>query len=183
MGGTVALFAAAKTPELARSLVLLDPVVIGDPPPLQPGEPDRAGMVEAARRRRAEFPSRVAAMDAYRGRGAFSTWPEQTLADYVEAGLIDVAGGGVRLACDPAWEASSYAAQTHDTLAAFRGSRCPIRILEAERDSTCRLGDRVGELTADGRIVIETVPGTSHFLPMARPQIARAALLEAIAAP
>jgi len=183
MGGTVALFAGADAPERARSLVLLDPVVIADPMLPGPGELDRSGMVEAAGRRRSVFPSRATAMAAYRGRGAFRTWPQAMLADYAEAGFIDLPEGSVRLACDPAWEASNYAAQRHDTLAAFRRSLCPIRILKAERDSTCRLGVHADELAAAGRIVIETVPGTSHFLPMERPDLAQAALLEAIGRP
>lgn len=178
MGGTVALFAAAAEPDRARSLVLLDPVVIGEAAPLTGGEQDLAG---AARRRRTDFPSRAAALAAYRGRGAFRTWPDSVLADYVEAGFVDLPGGGVRLACDPAWEASNYAAQRHDTIAAFRASRRPIRILKAEHESTCRLGAEAHALGADGRIQIETLPGTSHFLPMERPDEARSALLAAIA--
>jgi pimeloyl-ACP methyl ester carboxylesterase len=183
MGGTVALLAAAAAPQRARRLVLLEPVVASRLEYRRAGEMDETGMIAAARRRRAEFPSRAAVMEAYRGRGAFRTWPEASLADYVEGGFVDLPGGGVRLACDPAWEASTYAAQAHDTLGAFGQSRCPIRILKAEHESTCRLGDHEQALAASGRIVIETVEGATHFLPMERPDLARAALAEALAAP
>ena len=182
MGATVCLFAAAEAPERAKRLVLLDPVVIGDRPPPGGGEAERQGMVAAARRRRPTFPSRAAVIEAYRGRGAFRTWREDMLTDYVAGGVVDLPDGSVRLACDPAWEASSYAAQARDTLAAFRRSLCPILILAAERESTCRLEGRREELTASGRIVIETIAGTSHFLPMERPELAEAALLEAMRA-
>lgn len=183
MGGTVALLAAAAEPLRARGLVLLEPVVASRPGHRRAGEMDETGMIAAARRRRAEFPSRAAAMEAYRGRGAFRTWPEAMLADYVEGGFVDLSGGGVRLACDPAWEASTYAAQAHDTLGAFGQSRCPIRILKAEHESTCRLGDNEQALAAGGRIAIETIAGATHFLPMERPDLARAALADALAAP
>jgi pimeloyl-ACP methyl ester carboxylesterase len=182
MGGTVALLAAAAAPHRARRLVLLEPVVASRPGHRRAGEMDETGMIAAARRRRAEFPSRAAAMEAYRGRGAFRTWPEASLADYVEDGFVDLAAGGVRLACDPAWEASTYAAQAHDTLAAFGQLHCPIRILKAEHESTCRLGAHEQALAASGRIIIETIAGASHFLPMEQPELARAALAEAIEA-
>ncbi len=108
-------------------------------------------------------------MEAYRGRGAFATWPHDMLADYVAGGFHDLPGGGVRLACDPAWEASSYASHDHDARGAFGLSVCPIRVLRAETGSTCRIDEEIETLTAGGRITVETLPGTTHFLPMERP--------------
>ncbi len=59
-------------------------------PPERRGE-GHAGLAEGALRRRSDFPSREAALAAYRGRGAFRTWPEAPLADYVADGFRDVA--------------------------------------------------------------------------------------------
>jgi pimeloyl-ACP methyl ester carboxylesterase len=179
MGGTTSLLAAAEAPDRVRRLVLLDPVIL--PPTWGSGEAaDRhAAMVGAALRRRAVFPSRAAAIEAYRGRGAFKTWTGDMLADFVAGGVLDLPSGEVALACDPAWEASTYASQAHDPWDAFQRSVCGIRILRAEHQSTCRVEGHVDELTASGRISIETVPGTSHFLPMERPDLAREALREA----
>ncbi len=83
MGGTASLLAAAERPERVRRLVLLDPVI---QPPERRGE-GHAGLAEGALRRRSDFPSREAALAAYRGRGAFRTWPEAPLADYVADGF------------------------------------------------------------------------------------------------
>jgi pimeloyl-ACP methyl ester carboxylesterase len=66
---------------------------------------------------------------------------------------------------------------------AFGASRCPIHIWRAEQGSTCQLDDRTDPLVASGRLRIETVPGTTHFLPMERPALVQAGLREAIAAP
>ena len=41
----------------------------------------------------------------------------------------------------------------------------------------------VDELVATGRNRIDTVPGTTHFLPMERPELVREAILEAVRAP
>lgn len=170
MGGTAALLAAAERPSRVRRLVLLDPVI---PPPERRGE-GHAGLAEGALRRRSDFPSREAALAAYRGRGAFRTWPEAPLADYVADGFRDVAGG-VTLACTGAWEASSYTAQDHDPWAALARLSCPAGILRAETGSTCVLDE------GGGTVEVETVPGTTHFLPFEAPERVRAAIRRALA--
>jgi pimeloyl-ACP methyl ester carboxylesterase len=184
MGGTASLLASAEAPERVRALALLDPV-IRPPGPLH-ASPEAIGvspMAEGALRRRRVFPSRAAAVDGYRGRGAFRTWTEAMLEDYVAAGFHDLPDGTVTLACTPEWEVSNYIHQDHDSWAAFEASRCPIRILRAERESPGRLDQGLERLTATGRIRIDTVPGTTHFLPMERPELVREAILEAVAAP
>ena len=183
MGGTASLLAAAEAPERVRALALLDPV-IRPPGPLQ-ASPEAIGvspMVEGALRRRRVFPSRAAAVDGYRGRGAFRTWSEAMLEDYVAAGFHDLPDGTVTLACTPEWEVSNYIHQDHDCWAAFEASRCPIRILRAERESPGRLDQGLERLAATGRVDIDTVPDTTHFLPMERPDLVREAILEAVAA-
>ncbi len=175
LGGAVSLLAAAEAPRRVGRLALIDPVIA----PIENVAAGTAGseaMDGAALRRRAHFPSRAAAVEAYAGRGAFRTWPAETIADFAEDGVRDLADGTVELACAPAWEASNYAAQGHDPWDAFARSTCPIHILRAERDSTCRVDGRAADLTASGRIRLKTAPGTSHFLPMERPDLAGAAL-------
>jgi len=181
MGGTSSLLAAGEAPGRVRCLVLLDPVILppGTPPATGEAAELHASLIEGARRRRTLFANRADALETYRGRGAFKTWNDAMLADFVAGGFRDLPNGEVALACDPAWEASSYAFQAHDPWSAFQRSACEIRVLRAEHQSTCRVEGRIDELTASGRISIETVPGTSHFLPMERPDLARQALAEA----
>ena len=177
MGGTVSILAAASRPGLARSLVLFDPVVMLG---ARPADIAQSPMVQAARRRRAAFPSPSAAFDSYRGRGAFRTWPDAILNDYLTDGLRDLPGGGVTLACAPEWEASGFAAHGHDTAAAIAALKCPTRILKAEQNSTCRL--EPGDFTPAGGLNVEVVAGTTHFLPMERLDLVRSALSAAAAA-
>ena len=183
MGGTVSLLAAAERPERVKGLVLLDPVIMPWLGMLYAKAPWTSGrmwkrmpMVQGALRRRAVFDSREAAFAAYKGRGAFKTWPETMLADYVAGGFVERPEGAVGLACAPAWEASNYAAQAHDPWRAVRQARAPVRILKAEKHSTCRAGPGFARRGRDVRI--ETVPGTSHFLPMERPDVVRDALFD-----
>jgi pimeloyl-ACP methyl ester carboxylesterase len=179
MGGTLSLFTAADRPERVRALALFDPVVL-PPDRAFGGAPAASPLVHGASRRRRHFETRDAAVQSYRGRGAFTTWEESMLLDYVEDGFRDLADGTVELACAPEWEVSNYVSQGHDPWDAFARSRCPITILRAETASTCNTDSRAAALTADGRIHIETIPGTTHFLPMERPDLVRATLRSAI---
>jgi pimeloyl-ACP methyl ester carboxylesterase len=178
MGGTLSLFTAAERPERVRALALFDPVIL--PPDRPAGAVGESPLIQGTARRRRHFDSRAAAIQSYRGRGAFTTWPEAMLLDYAEDGFRDLADGTVELACAPEWEASNYVAQAHNPWDAFARSRCPIAILRAETASTCNVGGRSDQLTADGRIRIETVPGTTHFLPMERPDLVKSTLRAAI---
>jgi pimeloyl-ACP methyl ester carboxylesterase len=179
MGGTSSLLAAAAAPERVRRLVLFDPVLF-DPP--APGDDrEESPLVQGAMRRRADFPSKAAAVEAYRGRGAFRTWSGEQLADYVEAGFRPSADGGVTLACRPEWEASNFRTHNYDPWGAFTATRCRVRLLRAEVGSTARLEEHLPSLMADGRVSVESVPGTSHFLPMERPELVRAELRRAAA--
>jgi pimeloyl-ACP methyl ester carboxylesterase len=182
MGGTLSLFSAAARPERVRALALFDPVIRAQAAAL-PREVMKSPMIAGTLRRRRVFANRAAAVESYRGRGAFTNWTEAMLADYAEDGFRDLPDGTVELACAPEWEVSNYVSQSHDPWVAFEASRCPIHIWRAEQGSTCQLDDRTDPLVASGRLRIETVPGTTHFLPMERPDLVQAGLREAIAAP
>jgi len=178
MGGTSSLLAAAAEPDRVKALALFDPVLFDAAAVITSGDNTLA---DGAARRRADFASKAAAYDAYLGRGAFRSWRPEQLRDYVEAGFRDTATGEVTLTCRPEWEASNFRTHNYDPWAAFRATRCPIRMLRAETASTARIEGHADELAALGRVVMETVPGTTHFLPMERPQVVQAVLRESAA--
>jgi pimeloyl-ACP methyl ester carboxylesterase len=171
MGGTSSLLAAAADPRRVRALGLFDPVIVPVEAQADAETMANSPLAVGAARRRAAFPSREAAFEAYRGRGGFRSWRDDQLRGYVERGFRETAEGEVTLTCAPDWEASNFRTHNYDGLAAFRASRCPIRILRAEEGSTCRIDGHEAELAATGRISIDTVPGTTHFLPMERPDL------------
>lgn len=180
MGGTSSLLAAAAEPAQVRALALIDPVIFPVESQVATGNLD-SPLLAGALRRRATFPSKSAAYEAYRGRGAFKTWSDEQLSDYVSAGFRETADGEVTLTCAPAWEASNFGTHNYDPWAAFHASRCPIQVLRAEHGSTFPIAGLEAELSADGRITVETIPGTSHFLPMERPELVRQTLLACVA--
>jgi pimeloyl-ACP methyl ester carboxylesterase len=179
MGGTVSLLGSCEAPDRVRRLLLLDPVMI--PRGAAPNG-DSSPMIAGALRRRAVFASRADARAAYRGRGAFASWPETMIEDYVAEGFVDQPGGDVTLACAPAWEASNYAAQAHDSWGALETYPGSVRILAAETGSTCREPPGFDVEALAPRVSLTRLAGTTHFLPMERPDLVTEALAETLLA-
>jgi len=187
MGATTSLLAAQERPDRVRALVLFDPVVLPRLtsavmhrlPWLATRIYRRMPLTQGALRRRSIFESFGAAFRAYRGRGAFRTWPEIMLADYVAGGFREREDGTVELNCSPAWEASNFAAQGNDTWRALDHVPAPIDIYQSATQSVCHIGVGAGLRRRNPRLQVHTVPQTTHFLPMERPDLVRDALLNA----
>ena len=175
MGATSSLLAAAERPDRVRALALLDPViwtrlaVLALNLPLLRRSARKIPLARNARKRRPRFDSVEAAFQAYRGRGAFSGWPDAMLADYLTDGLSPD-GDGVALTCAPEWESANYAAQAHNPWLALGRVHCPIRILKAETQSTCFVPDHAFGMS---HVEARTLPGGNHFFPMLMPDAAR----------
>ena len=188
MGATAVLLAApriAASMPKAPTMVLFDPVIrtADTPTGSTVSAPADSPLVRGALRRNALFDSREAALQSYIGRGAFKTWPEAVIADYLTDGLVPHAEGGMTLACAPAWEAANFIASwAHTPDEALRHPPAPIHILRAEHGSTCCWDEGVIPFPWPPGVRVETVAGTTHFLPMEQPERARAALREALAA-
>lgn len=176
MGGTTSLLVAAARPDLVRALVLFDPVAVNFPPEI---DREQIPLVVGARKRRAVFADRESARNAYTGRGAFKTWPAETLDAYLEGGLKPDPEGW-RLACAPEWEAQNFRLGPPDLFAAIDALKCPLTLLHADEGSTSseELRDYMRARHPAARI--ERVPGTTHFLPMERPDLVRDALRAAV---
>jgi pimeloyl-ACP methyl ester carboxylesterase len=183
MGAATAMLAAPSLPGVER-LMLFEPVIVPEAVRAAAGAAPMYDqpMAQAALRRRAGFATLEDAFDAYDGRGAFRSWQEGMLRDYLEDGLIPAEDGGLRLACSPAWEAANFAAfGMADPVAGLVASRVPAMIFVAAHGSTCGLDLAALKPAARRRVTMATLPGTSHFLPMERPGIVCKALVEALA--
>jgi len=181
MGATVSLMAALARPDWATGLVLVEPVIV---PPrdlrwLQImralGLADRMfPMVTQAKRRRSIWPTADAMFEAYRGKGAFRSWPEAVVRDYVEGGTVDYLDDGqVRLACTPGWEAANYSAGPLDVWDDLANLRCPTTLIVGAKRSTCSEPVIEAMLRIRPDITVVRVNDASHFLPMEFPEIVR----------
>jgi len=174
MGATVSAMIAALWPDRVKGLILLEPVLVPKIlhfvrwVPLRPPSMDLASRAE---RRRTTFASLDAARVSYLGRGAFRTWPEEFLVAYLKGGLISTGNGSeIRLACAPSWEAQTFRSTPIGAVSLARRIRCPVTLLYAEHstppESECRAFAR-----RHGNTRLIKVPGTTHFLPMERPDL------------
>lgn len=186
MGAIVALLAAAQRPKSVRALCLIEPVLLAPIYYLLGKFPGadyvrrRFGPMRQAAKRRAQFASFEEAHARLTGRGVFAAFTPQMLGDYLGDGLR-LAGMGVELTCNPAFEAATFAAQGHAPFAALARVRCPVRALRAAYGSTFlpRAVDIVAARWPD--LHVETLAGTSHMLPMEQPERVRAVLAEMLA--
>ncbi|MEL7453962.1 MAG: alpha/beta hydrolase [Pseudomonadota bacterium] len=190
MGGTVSLLVAGKRPDLVKGLVLADPVIL--PPavyranhlnPLAPLLMKNHSMARTARKRRSRFPSAGDVKSSYAGRGAFATWREPFLDDYLLDGVLEMepTTGNTEeetwiLSCAPAMESAVFAAQRNRpwrALAKVRKAKIPLSILRAEKGSvmTDATAQRILRTYSDA--TVKTIRGTSHFLPMEAPYAVR----------
>lgn len=180
LGATTSLLAADLDPSRIRTLVLFEPVLLL--PPAQAGcatgtRADPSRLEQGALKRRRLFASRAEAEDSYRGRGAFRTWPDAILSDYVADGFRDRQDGTVELACAPEWEASNFSvSRAIDADALLRRCPIPTLILRGSLESTCEVALSEGR---DGLVAARTIPDASHFLPMERPELVVDALMRA----
>lgn len=187
MGATASILAASQRPRAVKRLVLADPVLVAPDfrqslfTPWGRRQSEEAPLVVGALKRRSVFADRREALESYRGRRAFSTWQPGFLEGYVEGGFVDDPEG-VRLACAPAWEAASFRSHRHDSWGALQRLAMPVRLFAAAEGSTVHGGaERVRCIAPD--VVAGSLPGTTHFLPMERPDDLRKALQEALTAP
>jgi len=183
MGATVALLVAGARPEKVAGLVLVDPVIMAPEVyramHLYPMFLRRNAMSRQARRRRAEFGSQKEIVESYTGRGAFKTWREPFLNDYLIDGFDRVDGNDPdsddqswKLLCTPKWESAIFAAQRNrpwGALAKVKKHKIPISILRPERESV--LTDRVAArlMRKCPQLELKERANTTHFLPMEAP--------------
>lgn len=187
MGATMSLLAAAARPDIVSGLVLIDPVLLpryaywvlrlyrlfG----LKSGP---AALAENTARRRSVFADRPTTVSNYKGRGAFRTWPEEIIADYVEGGTRDLPDGQVELTCSPAWEAQNFRAHIGDIWAAIGELRVPLTLIYAGGSSiysgsasTCRNPGPRRLALQDPKATALRIGEATHFLPMEFPDACR----------
>jgi len=174
-GGTSALGAAARAPELFERLFLVDPVMPVADAATAASDPDRAvrmkRMIEGAQKRRSTWPSRDAARAHFAERSLFERWLPEALDLYVDHGLRAAADGSRELKCPGAVEAAVFAnGGAIDVEALARDARSvPTSVLWAKRGNfSLPVYRRV--FGAMQRAEIREIDA-GHLMPMERPDL------------
>lgn len=167
MGGAALLMAEVWQPGTFGALALFEPIVF---PAARPANPAGNPLAAGARRRRAEFPSRLDAFENYAAKPPLDVFTREALAAYVEHGFVDTDHGTVRLACEPESEARTFEASGSDATWDRLGEiRCPVLVLSGRVEPF--------QPSSWARQVVDAIPGArfehsehlGHFGPMEDP--------------
>lgn len=178
MGGSMSLLAAARHPERVLGLVLADPPFIPfaiAAGALATGVGLPSPMADQAERRRADFPDVATARAAYRGRGVFRSWTDDDLDAYLAGGLLS-ATDSVTLACAPLFEAATFRGVSLHIEPALAALQCPFTLIAGEFGSTVPPIEFDIIAANPHCLSAQRLPGTTHFVPLERVDVIRAAI-------
>jgi pimeloyl-ACP methyl ester carboxylesterase len=186
LGGLLSLLAAARRPDLAQGLVMLDsPVITGwRAHSVQMLKASRLiGRVspgKLSRTRRQSWPSRQALSAHYGAKALFARWAPGVLDDYIDAGT-EQRGDQTVLAFDRAVETHIYNTLPHHLGALLHKHplRCPVGFIAGTRSAELRQGG-LGTAHALAGQRFSWLEGT-HLYPMEKPQETADAVLALLA--
>lgn len=186
-GGFASVMAAARAPELARGVLLMDSPLLGGWRAKTLGVFKSAQLVGSispgavSKRRRNSWPSQEAALEHFQHKKAFARWDPQVLADYIAFGTHDDGQGPERrrvLSFDRGVETAIYNTlpDNLDRLLKRHPLKCPAAFMGGIQSAEMRqVGMAMTEQVVRGRITM--LDGT-HLFPMEKP-LATAAAIEA----
>jgi pimeloyl-ACP methyl ester carboxylesterase len=183
LGGFLSLMCAARHPELAKGVLLIDSPILGGWRATTLGVIKRTQLVGSvspgavSRRRKYAWPDADAVLAHFRHKKAFAKWDAQVLADYVAHGTHEVDGQRV-LAFDRDVETAIYNTlpDNLDRLLKRHPLKCPVAFIGGTRSEEMKqVGMTMTQQIVKGRIMM--LEG-SHLFPMEKP-LATAAAIEA----
>ena len=173
MGGIVASEVASQLKLKVQNLIMLEPVLYYAPKDviklklknfLKFDDLSASNKSSSAKQRRNNFPSFEEAIEHFTGRAMFASWPEESIMNYLEGGLVKKEGSFF-LSCDPAWEAKTFQTVTFDTFRFLKKATCPVLIIRGDKETSTFTDEAKDALLNKDRILIEEYKGT-HFLPI-----------------
>jgi len=185
LGGFLSLMAAARHPELARGVLLLDAPLLGGWRATTVGMAKTTQLIGAvspgavSRQRRNSWPSVSAALEHFRHKKIFARWEPQVLQDYVEHGMHFKDGKRV-LSFDRAIETWLYntVPDNLDRLLRRHPLKCPVAFIGGIHSIEMKqVGMAMTEKVTKGRIMM--IDG-SHLFPMEQPLVTAAAIEAAL---
>jgi pimeloyl-ACP methyl ester carboxylesterase len=187
LGGFLSILCAARYPQLARGVLLLDSPLIGGWKSHAVRAAKRTQLVGSispgavSRKRRNRWPSQEAALEHFRHKKAFARWDPQVLADYIAHGTHDEDGQRV-LSFDREIETRIYNTLPDNMAAQLKRHplRCPVAFIGGlQSEEIGQVGMAMTAKVTAGRI---TMMDGSHLFPMEKPTATAAAIEAALLA-
>jgi len=180
MGGAAILLAELSHPGTFSEAYVYEPIVRSAAWDIPNGENPMSG---AARRRREVFDSRAEVMWRYCSRAPLGELRADCLAAYVEHGFVDLADGGVRLACRAEHEARTFESSGLMTTELCANITIPVVVGVGGADSGSNTGLMAPATAAAlpyGRL--RSYPHLGHFGPLQDPVTVAVEVREAFGA-
>jgi pimeloyl-ACP methyl ester carboxylesterase len=187
LGGFLSAMCAARHPQLARGVLLLDSPLLGGWKAHALRAAKRTQLVGSispgaiSRKRKNRWPTREAALEHFRHKKAFARWDPQVLADYITHGTHDEDGQRV-LSFDRDVETTIYntLADNLDALLKRHPLRCPVAFIGGlQSEEVKQVGMAMTERVTQGRL---SMLDGSHLFPMEKPEATAAAIEAALLA-
>lgn len=185
LGGFLSVMAAARHPELACGVLLLDAPLLGGWRATSVGVAKATQLIGSvapgavSRQRRNRWASIEEAFEHFRHKKAFAKWDPQVLQDYVQHGMHDENGARV-LSFDRDIETAIYNTLPHnlDSLLQHHPLKCPAAFIGGSHSAEMKqVGMAMTEKVTKGRIMM--LDG-SHLFPMEQPEATAAAMEAAL---
>jgi pimeloyl-ACP methyl ester carboxylesterase len=183
LGGILSLMCAARHPELARGVLLIDSPVIGGWRATTLGLAKRTPLIGSlspgriSQKRRNHWPNAQAALESFQQKKSFARWDPRVLQDYIAFGTHDADGQRV-LSFNRDIETAIYNSLPHklDSLLKRKPLKCPVAFIGGTHSAEMRqAGIDLTHKVVKGRVMM--IDG-SHLFPMEKP-LATAAAIEA----
>ena len=174
MGSIVAAKIASLNPQKVSHLFMIEPVLYG---PLESLKFRFMSLIkynrglsiaDGAARRRREFPSLEDAVASYTGRGAFTTWSQDWITNYLKGGTRSVESG-IKLSCTPEWEAATFRSSSMDTWRYLKKIKMGVKVVYGSIGSTFSQQARNSLFRLGSNWDSSYYKEASHFLPMEYP--------------
>ncbi len=187
LGGFLSVMCAARHPEVARGVVMLDSPLLGGWKATAVSAAKRTTMIGAvspgavSRQRRDRWPRVEDALEHFRHKKAFARWDPQVLHDYVTH-CTHEAGGQRVLSFDRAIETAIYNTLPHtiDRLLQRHPLKCPAAFIGGTLSQELKqVGLALTQKATHGRVSL--LEGT-HLFPMEKPAATAAAIEAAVLA-
>ncbi len=185
LGGFLSVMAAARYPQLARGVLLIDSPLIGGWRASALGVAKQAQVVGAvtpgriSRARRNSWASTEEALEHFRRKQVFAQWDPRVLQDYVTHGLQERDGQRV-LVFDREVETRIYNTLPHNLGRILQAHplQCPAAFIGGRDSAEMRqVGMAMTQRITQGRVMM--LDG-SHLFPMEQPQATAAAIEAAL---
>ncbi|HEY5983132.1 MAG TPA: alpha/beta hydrolase [Anaerolineales bacterium] len=193
LGAVVALRAALTAPDRFGALILIDPVLKGIPAILACRILRLLGLsvqaqpqVRSALRRRRDFADDCTAFDGYRRQDVFRGISDAGLRTMIAGMTVATTQGSRKLIYSPEWEARIYAtAVCNDLDLWWRISRLsvPTLIVRGAASRTFTHATYCAVHAINHRIRLQTIPNSSHLVPLECPRSVSETALAFLASP